>query len=83
MIIHNRKYIILPPCICRAYCFHLKANFATKLTLTLADLFWKIARSNTPQAFEHHMNASHQINPPAAAYLRYIPALVLVASILS
>jgi len=32
MIIHNRKYIILLLCICRAYCFHLKANFTTKLT---------------------------------------------------
>ena len=71
----------LPACISRAYCcFHLKENFITKFSRTLADLFWKIARSNTPQIFDHNIDALDQINPIAAAYLRNFPLRFWVAA---
>jgi len=36
--------VLLPRCICRAYCcFHLKENFTTKFSHTLAVIFWQIA----------------------------------------
>ena len=39
-----------------------------------------MARSNTPQIFEHHLAALHQTNPTAAAYLRNIPQQFGVAA---
>jgi len=37
---------LLSLCICRPYCcFHLKENFTTKFSRTLAGIFWEIVRS--------------------------------------
>ena len=66
---------LLPLCICRAYCcFHLKENFTTKSSRTLADIFWQTARSPIAYLYNYYMNTLHQINPTAAAYLRNIPS---------
>ena len=47
---------LLPLCICRAYCcFHLKENFTTKFSRTLADIFWQIARSPTAYLYNYHI----------------------------
>ena len=72
---------LLPPCICRAYCcFHLKENFTTKFSRTLADIFWQIARSPTIYLYNYHMDTLHQLNPTAAVYLHNIPSQFWVAA---
>jgi len=72
---------VLLLCICRAYCcFHLRENFTTKFSHTLAVIFWQIARSPTAYLYNYHMNTLHQFNSTAAAYLRNIPSLFWVAA---
>jgi len=47
---------LLPLYICHAYCcFHLKENFTTKFSRTLADIFWQIARSPTAYLYNYHI----------------------------
>ena len=72
---------LLPSCICHVYCcFHLNENFTTKFSRTLADLFLKIAWSDTTQIFNHNIDTLFQINPTAAACLRNIPQQFWVAA---